>query len=715
MLKSRKKELLRNKNRMKHAIEMISNLIKNRFVIFGFFCSEFFIVQYLFFGTLLPSTETKDLWFYSGIFMVLFSILFIEPYYTSPKNVITNAIPLLLVFLAIKNSFENIVFWWAAIFALILLLIASIIALALEDKNQSPDHWKNVTANKLKNIVVIFGQGRVLYSSVFIYFLLSYYSIQNFYTLSLFILWFLILSINPKNIHNSFAITNKKDNGDQIGEIFGVQSKKIFLAKLFEDRKSIKKFDVVRFRYSMQDTKGFIITGIVFDTYLLNQEKWIKILQLSEFKKEDEKYDKNVVYKLSDITEVERAGKDLKIDDLVGVVIEGSTIGKIKFEYSKKNDDLQEGDLLELKVGDKRLFYQVIAGNTEKEKLEARNEMGFIKGDAIQLGEWQNEKLSFQKFGWVPSINTPVFKTTASDIIVENFTYPNYNLGRIPNTLLPSVINLSDAVSHHMALLGVTGSGKSFLAREIINQIKSDTKIICIDFNKEFVSTLTPAPANIINNQKAEEIATKVDWINSELEKFGNQQNKPQIAAKRNEIKATIKSEVEAFLDDTACNIRIFELPDVSNTTGIFDYTKYFFKVLFEIAKERQIAGSPEKICVVLEEAHTIIPEWNFTGSNDKTSQGLVNSIGQIALQGRKYGVGFLVIAQRTANVSKTILTQCNTVICFQAFDETSFIFLGNYVGKDMVQALPNLKPHYAIVAGKAIRSNMPMIIDLTR
>src|SRR3989339_49809 len=81
----------------------------------------------------------------------------------------------------------------------------------------------------------------------------------------------------------------------------------------------------------------------------------------------------------------------------------------------------------------------------------------------------------------------------------------------------------------------------------------------------------------------------------------------------------------------------------------------------------------------------------------------------------RKYGIGLLVIAQRTANVSKTILTQCNTVICFQAFDETSFNFLGNYVGKDLVLTLPNLKQYNAIVAGKAVKSNVPMIIDLTR
>jgi len=224
--------------------------------------------------------------------MVLFSILFIEPYYTSPKNVITNAIPLLLVFLAIKTSFDNPVFWWAAITTLLSLLLASIIALALEDKENSPDHWKNKAATALKDTVVIVGQGKVLYSSVFIYFLLTYHSIQNFYTLVLFVLWFFVLSINPKTIHGSFATLAKKENSDQIGEIFGVQSKKIFLVKLFEDRKHIKKFDVVKFRYSMQDIKDIPITGVVFDTYLLNQEKWAKILQLASLKKEDTNLEK---------------------------------------------------------------------------------------------------------------------------------------------------------------------------------------------------------------------------------------------------------------------------------------------------------------------------------------------------------------------------------------------------------------------------------------
>ena len=656
----------------------------------------------------MPNSE-NGLWFYSGLVMLLISIFFIEPYYTSPKNVITNTIPLLLVILAIEGSFENKIFFWCGVIFLFSLLFASIISISIRDENKSTEHRRNKASDFLKDAAVLFGQGRLLYSIAFLYFLLSYYSMQNIKILLLFFVWFIIISIDPKKINSTFFFRrNKEYDKNTIGEIFAVESKNVFLVKVFDDRENINKFDLVDFKYSMQDTGGTISLGIITDVYFLNKEKWTKVLKLKNYSQKKHNLEKNIVYKVVDEKE------EIDVNNLVGVIIEGSNVGRIKFEYFENQNNLQEGDLLELKVQEKRLFYQVTNGVVENEKLKDRNEAGFIVGEATQLGEWDNENVSFKKFGWVPSINTPVFIADTSDIETNPYEYPNYTLGKIPGTELPSVINLNDAVSHHMALLGVTGSGKSFLAREIIEQIKNDTKVICVDFNREFVTELSPSPDSII--EKAEEIAKDIDWINKELEKFPNQQNKGCISTRQERIKNTIKEQIEIFLDDADCNIKVFELPDVSNTTGILDYTKYFFKVLFEVAKERQLVkNSFDKICVVLEEAHTIIPEWNFSGSGDKVSQSLVNSIGQIALQGRKYGVGFLVIAQRTANVSKTVLTQCNTVVCFQAFDETSFTFLGNYIGKDLVQTLPNLKSFHAIVTGKAAKSNLPMIIDLTR
>ena len=696
-------------------MDIMKNLWKNRLAIFFCFSLIFIIFNYIATGNLIPSTATKDLWFYSGLFMVLFSTLFIEPYYSSPKNVIANVVPILLVMLAVHQEFPDKFQWSIIVIILIILLIMAITAMTLADGNESPTSKRNRIAERLKNITLLIGRGKILYSGVFLYFLFTYYVHNNMmsgYVFGLLVIWALILTVNQNDLRNSLFGSKKEKDKTAVGQIFGIESQKMFLVKLFDNSRELKKFDVVKFNYSM-GSRNTTFTGIVFDYYLLNQERWVKVLQLDECKTYMKHYLDNTVYAAIG-SENKKLQEDLNINNFVGVVIENSRIGKIKFEYSKSEDNMQEGDLIQLGIGSKTLLYQVVSGVTDKEQLEARNEAGFIEGEASQLGEWDNTNLSFNKFGWVPQINTPIFTADTNNIDIPEYSYPEYRIGSVPNTSLPSIVDLNQAISHHMAILGVTGSGKSFTARKIIDQIKTDTKVICIDFNKEFVTEISPAPANIVSDVKAQEISEKIDWINNELEKFGNQQDKNQIMTKREEIKDTLRTEINAFLDDTTGNIRVFELPDVSNTTGILDYTKYFFKVLFEIAKERQINNNPAKLCVVLEEAHTIIPEWNFAGSGDKTSQSLVNSIGQIALQGRKYGIGFMVIAQRTANVSKTVLTQCNTVICFQAFDETSFNFLSNYVGKDMVETLPNLRQFHAVVTGKAVKSNTPMIIDLS-
>ncbi|SDK35310.1 hypothetical protein SAMN05192566_1021 [Methylophilus rhizosphaerae] len=685
-------------------------MLKNRFVVFGLFFAILMFLNYYFTQSLLPSPDTKNLWFYSGLFMMVFSILFIDPYYSSPKNVITNTIPLALTLIPIKDIFADTKIWWISFGVVITLLVAALISLVINDETKSENHVQNRLSVFLKNSVVLFGQGKVLYSLVFIASLLSYYSIQNDYTITLFFFWCGILLINPKSLTNTFSLTGKKLSTNAIGEVFSIQSKQVLLAKVFRDKTNVNKFDIVEFQYSTQDDHTVSI-GFIFDTYFLNNEKWIKVLKLKNDIQQNADLNPNIIYKVST---QHNPHADLNIDKFVGVVVEGSNIENIRFEYSKQNENLEEGQLLVVAVGSKSIFYQVVEGITAIENLESKNESGFTCGEAIQLGEWQANQLSFIKYGWVPNINTPIF-LAEQNFAINQYAYPEYQLGVIPGTNLPSVINLHDAVSHHMALIGVTGSGKSFLAREIINQLQTDTKVICIDFNNEFVTTLNPAPLPIINAATATQIATHIDWINNELDKFANQQDKPQIASRQENIKTLIKTEIDAFLDDQTSTIKVFELPDVSNTTGILDYTKYFFKVVFEVAKERLLAGNPVRICVAIEEAHTVIPEWNFAGSSDKTSQSLVNTISQIALQGRKYGVGFMIITQRTANVSKTILTQCNTVICFKAFDDTSFTFVGNHIGKELVKTLPRLKQYHAVVTGKAIKSNLPIIVDLKR
>lgn len=53
-------------------------------------------------------------------------------------------------------------------------------------------------------------------------------------------------------------------------------------------------------------------------------------------------------------------------------------------------------------------------------------------------------------------------------------------------------------------------------------------------------------------------------------------------------------------------------------------------------------------------------------------------------------------------------------VVSFQAFDETGFEFLKNYMGQYHVRSLPNLKPRHGILVGKASRSRRPVMVHFT-
>lgn len=131
---------------------------------------------------------------------------------------------------------------------------------------------------------------------------------------------------------------------------------------------------------------------------------------------------------------------------------------------------------------------------------------------------------------------------------------------------------------------------------------------------------------------------------------------------------------------------------------------------LSEIMGWARVHRKQRRIMIVLEEAHTIIPETAGSGF-DHDTQWVVGRIGQIALQGRKYGVGLLVVSQRTALVSKTILSQCNTYFTHSLIDQTSLGYLANVYSQDHVKVIPNLRFLEFIAYGKAVRSERPLLV----
>ncbi|TGU85406.1 ATP-binding protein, partial [Acinetobacter pittii] len=68
-------------------------------------------------------------------------------------------------------------------------------------------------------------------------------------------------------------------------------------------------------------------------------------------------------------------------------------------------------------------------------------------------------------------------------------------------------------------------------------------------------------------------------------------------------------------------------------------------------------------IAIFCDEAHLYIPERNIAGNADQIA---VEIFERIAKEGRKYGVGLVVISQRPSEVNKTVISQCNNLIAMR-------------------------------------------------
>ena len=654
----------------------------------------------------------NDFWFTSGFLLLILLSLIDQPHFSKDSNVFVNAVTAGVSLLLVPETNRNWIFY-LFLGVTFFLAISSYVLMWLRSK---PLPNENKFIQFISRICREIGKPQTLFSAFFLWGAINKFGVSSdgFNALMLYWAIFMILSIPSiaSIISGLFDKVENVKNENAIGTIFGVQSKNTFLVKLLPDRKeTIKIFEFVEFLYSIDENRS-VRKGLILDTYLLNEQQWVKVLTTNEIdkifesKKIYENHTDDIVYKIKDVPE------NKYLNAFIGIVTENSTIEKIRFIYNSKNS-IQEGQLLEVKIGTNKIsvFYQIINGVTKIEQLENKNETGLIIGEAMQLGTWDNEKVKFEPYGWVPEINSPVYiSSMINDVEVSN---SELKIGQIPNTNFPVIINKELALTHHTAIIGVTGTGKSVFSRNLIKEYLKDSnvKVICIDFTGEYKEKFKDSETTpIIDSQTETELFKKINEIETILTAPYGKEN-DVTKAKRQGIAKIMIEQISVFMKNPESKISIIDLPEVINTSEIFEYIRLFIKSIFYVAKKEKSFGN--KVCLVLEEAHTVIPEWNFAGISEKSAQPLLNSIAQIALQGRKYNVGLLVIAQRTANVSKTILTQCNTIVSFQEFDKTSSDFLSNYFGDGIASILPTLKFRQAIIAGKALKSNVPMIFEV--
>ena len=390
---------------------------------------------------------------------------------------------------------------------------------------------------------------------------------------------------------------------------------------------------------------------------------------------------------------------------LVGFVVEGSEIAGIKFEVSV-GSGLQEGSVVFCTIDGTTVYYQVINASTTEESFQ-QNPHGTVIVYAAQVGIWNADK-GFEKFGWLPRMNSPVFKLPDAATHEINLKAGEFVLGSIPGTEMEVKASLPDLISYHTAILGVTGTGKTELVLELIRQAHAQgAKIFCVDLTGEYRKRLADLdPVGIgFRRKKAEELEEKL--FDVETGKYGAGDEKRKLQEFMRSATDDAREQVDQFLRAAGSQVGLFELAEVTNTNATLLATELYLSEIMLWARSNR---KSRRILIVLEEAHTIIPETRGAGF-DYDTQNVVNKIGQIALQGRKYGVGLFIVSQRTALVSKTILSQCNSFLTHALVDQTSLQFLLNIYENEYVRSIPNLKFLQFIAYGKGVRSERPLLL----
>ncbi len=171
-----------------------------------------------------------------------------------------------------------------------------------------------------------------------------------------------------------------------------------------------------------------------------------------------------------------------RLAKVIGTVAKGTSISQVKFELFG-SPDVRAGSMLRVGSVDDPVFYQVFDGIISEELAGNGSARAFVEGDAEQIGQWSGDRGGFETHDWVAQERAPVYlvDTTAPAPAYE-LKPEEIELGTVPQSNYPVNINLEDFVLYHSAILGVTGSGKSFLTYSLIESCREQgIKSVCID------------------------------------------------------------------------------------------------------------------------------------------------------------------------------------------------------------------------------------------
>lgn len=178
------------------------------------------------------------------------------------------------------------------------------------------------------------------------------------------------------------------------------------------------------------------------------------------------------------------------------------------------------------------------------------------------------------------------------------------------------------------------------------------------------------------------------------------------------DIDGKVAKDLDALLESWIGNSSPISIIDLSGIPSdiLDDIIGAVLRILYDAVfwGRKLPEGAWERpLLLVLEEAHAYLSKEN--------SGTAARAVRRIAKEGRKYGVGVMVVSQRPSEIDTTILSQCGTMIAMRLANNTD---RGHITGaasdnlKGLFEILPILRTGEAIIVGEAVSLPVRTLIE---
>lgn len=364
-----------------------------------------------------------------------------------------------------------------------------------------------------------------------------------------------------------------------------------------------------------------------------------------------------------------------------------------------------------------------------------------------------------------PLPGTPILEATKEDLgVIFNPNQPEWTKvgSLLRNPKIDCKINLNKIISRHLAILAMTGMGKSNLVSLLAKQIGSlSGTLIIFDYHNDYFDLNIPKN-NLIDakiNPRLLDANTLADVL--EIRENADIQQRILRLAFTPEVKESKEfwsaldeqvalvganperkedrhsaDRVRDKIDDARHRFADILDPDVMdpislikegrvNILNIAELSEkqanvalaYYLQELLNDKKISTLAKNPKSktkrkhrftspIFVMIEEAHVFIPKGEETHAKYWASK--------IAREGRKFGLGIGIVSQRPRSIDSNVLSQMGSLAIMkivQEDDQHQISSAAESISKDLISQLTSLNVGDAILIGQWV--NLPSIVHI--